>query len=153
MEAFGNKELLKRHKIGYFASSKIATLSVLPTLDWASKIAGREDVAVVSGFHSKLEKEVLDYLLRGRCGIICVLSRSLYRKIPAKFLEALHQNRLLFLTEITSPKVSMTSRDAAHKRNLLVAKLSDELVFSSVTPESSLAPIPYLFPTYPTTCF
>lgn len=41
MEALGNTSLLDRKKIGYFASSKIASLSVLPTLDWAEEVAFR----------------------------------------------------------------------------------------------------------------
>ena len=56
MESIGNNSLFGRRKIGFLAGSKIAPLSVLPTLDWASEIATREDVAVVSGFHSQLER-------------------------------------------------------------------------------------------------
>ncbi|MGM9804480.1 MAG: hypothetical protein ACI308_09925, partial [Muribaculaceae bacterium] len=64
----GNIEFLKKGKVGFLASRKIATLSVLPTLDWATEISQREDIAVVSGFHSQMEKEVLKILLRDRCG-------------------------------------------------------------------------------------
>lgn len=138
MQTLGNTELTNRHKVGYFASSKIATLSVLPTLDWAAEIARREDVAVVSGFHSKMEREVLDFLLRGRCGIICVLARSIYRQIPAKYREAYDQNRVLFITEVENPNIVMVSKNQAAKRNQLVASLADELVVSSLTPDSSL---------------
>lgn len=67
METLGNTSLLDRKKIGFFASGTIAALSVLPTLDWATEVARREDVAIVSGFHSKMEREVLDFLLRGKC--------------------------------------------------------------------------------------
>ena len=141
METLGNTELMKLHKIGYFASSKIATLSVLPTLDWAAEIAKREDVAIVSGFHSKMEREVLDYLLRGRCSIICVLARSIYRRVPAKFKEAFNQNRILFISEEKNEDVTMTGKHSAIKRNKLVASLADEIVVSSLTPESSLFPI------------
>ena len=56
MKTLGNTSLLERKKIGYFASGTIASLSVLPTLDWATEIAKREDVAIVSGFHSKMPK-------------------------------------------------------------------------------------------------
>ena len=141
METLGNTELMKLHKVGYFASSKITALSVLPTLDWAAEIAKREDVAIVSGFHSKMEREVLDYLLRGRCGIICVLARSIYRKVPAKFKEPYKQNRVLFITEEKNPDVIMTGKYSARKRNQLVDSLADRLVFSSLTPNSSLASI------------
>lgn len=141
MKTLGNTGLLKLHKVGYFASSKIATLSVLPTLDWVAEIARREDIAVVSGFHSKMEREVLDYLLRGRCGIICVLARSIYHKIPTKFIEAFDNYRILFISDEKSDNVIMTGKHSALKRNKLVASLSDEIVVSSLTPESSLYPI------------
>ena len=141
MRTLGNTQLLDLHKVGYFASSKIATLSVLPTLDWVEDIAKREDIAVVCGFHSKMEREALDYLLRGRCGIICVLARSIYQQIPAIYHEAYDQNRVLFITEVENPNIKMVNKEMATKRNQLIASLDDELVFSSLTPNSSLFPI------------
>ena len=138
MQTLGNTDLMKLHKVGYFASSKIATLSVLPTLDWAAEITKREDIVVVCGFHSKMEREVLDYLLRGRCGIICVLARSIYQQIPTKYREAYNQNRVLFITEVERQNIIMISKDRATKRNHLVASLANEIVVSSLTDESSL---------------
>lgn len=137
METLGNTSLLDRKKIGYFASSKIATLSVLPTLDWATEVAQHEDVAIVSGFHSKMEREVLDFLLRGKCGIVCVLARSIYKKIPEKFREAYNSGRVLFIAPFKT-SATRTSRHLCQQRNEYVATISDELVFSSLTPRSSL---------------
>lgn len=137
METLGNTSLLDRRKIGYFASGTIASLSVLPTLDWAAGVARREDVAIVSGFHSKMEREVLDFLLRGKCGIICVLARSIYKKIPDKFREAYNSGRVLFIAPFKTSS-TMTSRHLCQQRNEYVATISDELVFSSLTPDSSL---------------
>lgn len=137
METLGNTSLLDRKKIGYFASSKIASLSVLPTLDWAAEVALREDVAVVSGFQSKMEQEVLEFLLRGKCGIVCVLARSIYRQIPARYREAYEAGRILFISN-ERESVRRTARDSAARRNAYIASICDELVFSSVTPESSL---------------
>lgn len=137
METLGNISLLDRKKIGYFASSKIATLSVLPTLDWAAEMASCEDVAIVSGFHSKMEREVLDFLLRGKCGIVCVLAQSIYKKIPDKFLEAYNAGRILFIAPFKT-STTRTSRHLCQQRNEYVASISDELVFSSLTPDSSL---------------
>lgn len=144
METLGNSSLLDGKKIGYFASSKIATLSVLPTLDWATEIAKRETIAVVSGFHSKMEREVLDILLRGRCGIICVLARPIYKIIPGKYRNAYAQDRVLFISHNTT-KSTMTSRYLCQKRNEYIASISDELVFSSLSPESSLYPLSLRF--------
>ena len=140
METLGNTSLLDRKNIGYFASSKIATLSVLPTLDWATEVAQHEDVAIVSGFHSKMEREVLDFLLRGKCGIVCVLARSIYKKIPEKFREAYNSGRVLFIAPFKT-SATRTSRHLCQQRNEYVASISDELVFSSLTPDSSLYPL------------
>ena len=140
METLGNTSLLDRKKIGYFASSKIASLSVLPTLDWAAEVARLEDVAIVSGFHSKMEREVLDFLLRGKCGIICVLARSIYKKIPEKYREAYNAGRVLFIAPFKT-SATMTSRHLCQQRNEYVASISDELIFSSLTPDSSLYPL------------
>ena len=96
--AIGNIDLLQKRKIGFLASRQIATLSVLPTLDWATAISQREEVAVVSGFHSRMEREVLKILLRGKCGIIVVLARGMYHQVPQIYEEALQQNRLLLLS-------------------------------------------------------
>ncbi|MDE6553539.1 MAG: hypothetical protein K2K98_11390 [Muribaculaceae bacterium] len=137
METLGDISLLDRKKIGYFASNKIASLSVLPTLDWATEVAKRDDVAIVSGFQSKMEREVLDILLRGRCGIICVLARPIYKVIPDKYHNAYAQDRILFISHNTA-KSTMTSRHLCKKRNEYIASISDELVFSFLTPESSL---------------
>lgn len=137
METLGNTSLLDRRNIGYFASGTIASLSVLPTLEWATEIARREDVAIVSGFHSKLEREVLDFLLRGKCGIVCVIARSIYKKIPEKYREAYDAGRVLFIAPFKT-SATMTSRHICQQRNEYVASISDELVFSSLTPDSSL---------------
>lgn len=140
METLGDASLLVRKKIGYFASGTIASQSVLPTLDWAAEVAKRDDVAVVSGFHSKMEREVLDFLLKGRCSIICVLARSIYKKVPSRFREAYDAGRVLFISPCKTSAI-MTSRHLCQQRNEYVASISDELVFSSLTPESSLYPL------------
>ena len=126
MEQMGNLNLLSKNKIGFLASRKISTLSVLPTLDWAMEISQREDIAVVSGFHSQMEKEVLKILLRGRCGIIVVLARGIYHKVPKLYEEALQQNRLLILS-YEKDNVIRVSEQTAHKRNEYVKSLSDEV--------------------------
>lgn len=122
----GNTELLQKRKIGFLASRKIATLSVLPTLDWATEISQREEMAVVSGFHSQMEKEVLKILLRGKCGIIVILARGMYRQVPKCYEKALQQNRLLILS-YEKDNVTRISEQTAHKRNKQVISLSDEM--------------------------
>ena len=133
----GNQKLLKRHKVSFFASSKTSSSSVMPTLDWATEIAKREDVAVCSGFQSPLEKEILPYLLKGKCGIIIGLNRGIYKKIPQKFLEAYNSGRILFIS-LENDNIIMPSKANAEKRNNYLASIADEIVFASLNSESSL---------------
>lgn len=140
MYKIGNENLYKSHLIGFLAGSKIVSRSVLPTLDWANEVAKRNDIAIVSGFHSKMEREVLGFLLKGKCGIICVLARSIYKKVPPKFLEAFNDGRVLFISPFQTTAIR-ASRHLCQQRNEYVASISDELVFSSLTPESSLYPL------------
>lgn len=122
----GNQALLQKRKVGFLASRKIFTLSVLPTLDWAMQVSKQTDVAVVSGFHSKLEKDVLNILLQGKCGIIVVLARGMYRQIPKQYEEAMQQQRILFISN-EKDTVTRVSEVSAHKRNDYVMDLADEM--------------------------
>lgn len=122
----GNEELLNWWKIGFLASRKISSSAILPTLDWAVEISKRADVVVVSGFHSRLEKDVLKFLLQGKCGIIIVLARGMYRKLPKIYDVAMKENRLLIIS-LEKETVIRVSERTAHKRNKYVEKLADEL--------------------------
>ena len=123
----GNKELLKQKKVGFLASRNISSLSILPTLDWATEVSKREDNAIVSGFHSKMERNVLEILLKGQCGIIIVLARGMYRKLPKQYEEAMSQNRLLIISN-EKDNVKRVSEQTAHKRNEYVREIADEMM-------------------------
>jgi predicted Rossmann fold nucleotide-binding protein DprA/Smf involved in DNA uptake len=123
----GNTELLKQNKVGFLASRKISSLSILPTLDWATEISKREEIAVVSGFHSKMERNVLEILLKGQCGIIIVLARGMYRKLPIQYEEAMSQKRLLIISN-EKDNVKRVSEQTAHKRNEFVREIADEMM-------------------------
>ena len=122
----GNEELLNSWKIGFLASRKISSSAILPTLDWAVEISKQSDVAVVSGFHSRLEKDVLKFLLQGKCGIIIVLARSMYRKLPKIYDTVMKENRLLIIS-LEKETITRVSERTAHKRNKYVENLADEL--------------------------
>lgn len=122
----GNKELLNMQKVGFLASRKISTLSVLPALDWAMQVSKQRDIAIVSGFHSLMECNVLKLLLQGQCGIIIVLARGMYRKLPKQYEEAMNQNRLLIIS-YEKETITRVSEESAHNRNERVRELADEM--------------------------
>lgn len=136
----GNMDLLNMTKVGFLASRHTAPASVLPTLDWATEIRHREDVTVISGFQSPLERHVLDILLQGRCGIICVLNRGMYKRLPGSLGTLFSQNRLLFVSLIKST-ITRPSMGNALKRNHYIVDIADRVVFASVSPSSSLYPL------------
>ena len=122
----GNKELLKMRKVGFLASRKISTLSILPTLDWAMNVSKQKGIAVISGFHSRVERDVLKILLQGECGIIVVLARGMYRKLPKQYEVAMLQNRLLIISH-EKESVTRVSEATAHKRNVYVKEIADKM--------------------------
>ena len=136
----GNCDLLKKSIIGFFSSRTTAPLSVIPTLDLAHEVARKSDAAVMSGFQSPMEREVLDILLGGKCGIIVALNRSIYRKVPSRYADAFANDRLLFVSLIPGDVV-MPSTAQATQRNKYIAETATSLVFSSVTESSSLYPL------------
>lgn len=130
----GNANLLQAHKVAFLAPSHISTLSVLPTLEWASTMSRKEDVAVISGFSSRMEQEVLDILLRGKCGIIIMLGRMLYKQVPEAWQEPLARNSLLVISTNGQPR---QSRLAAKERNEQVVQLADEAFMPCIPPKDS----------------
>lgn len=122
----GNKQLLNLHKIGFIALRHASTLDIIPTLDWAAEISRQKDIAVVSGFQSPLEKDVLKFLLQGQCPIIIVLARGMYRKLPEHLNVAMNQNRLLIIS-LEKPSVKRVSETTAHKRNEYIRDMAETL--------------------------
>ena len=123
---FGNKQLLNLHKIGFIASRHTSSLDIIPTLAWASEMSRQKDIAVVSGFQSPLEKDVLKFLLRGVCPIIIVLARGMYRKLPEPLQSPMDQQRILVISN-EPDTITRVSEITAHKRNEYVKSISGEM--------------------------
>ncbi len=130
----GNQELLKLQKTAFLASSNIASETVLRVYDWATEMRCRGE-CVISGFNSKLEQDVLHFLLKGSQPIILVLARRMYKVIPEELQEALNQNRLLI---VSVSNAARQSKDTAMIRNRWVCETADKIVFIGVTEQSSL---------------
>ena len=131
----GNKDLLKLPKTAFLASNTISSEIVLRCYDWATEMR-REGRCVVSGFSSKLEKDVLHFLLKGQQPIIMVLARQMYKVVPVDLKEALEQNRLLIIS--TSNAVRQ-SRATAMERNRYVCNEANTIVMAGLAHSSSLS--------------
>ena len=140
VEYLGNQELLQLKKAAFLASSTISSETVLQVYDWATEMRNRGE-CVVSGFSSKLEQDVLHFLLKGSQPIIIVLARKMYKVIPDELKEPLAQNRLLNRLLIISVSTAIRqSKMTAMTRNRYVCEMADRILFVGVTEQSSLYP-------------
>ena len=132
MEYLGNKELMNLPKTAFLASSTIPPDMVLKCYDWAT---GKHEGCVVSGFSSKLEQDVLHFLLKAKTPVIMVLARRMYREIPEELKVPLEQGRLLIISTTAAVRQSRTT---ALARNRYICELADQIMMVGVTDGSSL---------------
>lgn len=136
IQYIGNIELLKQPKTAFLSSRNISPQSVMACYDWATqqRSAGR---CVISGFHSKIEKDVLHFLLKGKQPIILVLGRSLYKQLPEELIKPLEENRLLIVS-VVSQRTNRQSIETALLRNKYIVENANEVVFGSLDPNGML---------------
>ena len=133
----GNQQLLSYIKIGFLASSHIDVSDVMACYEWAAR-KPEPGCCVMSGFSSKMERDVLHFLLRAHTPVIWVLARRPYNELPQDLQLALDENRLLIISTSEAPRQTKTS---AFKRNEYIAETADKLLFTGVNETSSLYPL------------
>ena len=136
LTALGNLDLLALSKTALFCSAHCPGKVILATYDQAAKWrdAGR---CVISGFHSPVEKECLQILLRGSQPIIICPARTLPQRVPPDWKKPLAAGRLLVLSAFAATANRITA-DLASRRNEFVAALADEVFIAHATPGGQL---------------
>ena len=131
LAALGNLDLLALPKTALFSSARCPGKVILATYDQAAKWrdAGR---CVISGFHSPVEKECLQILLRGTQPVIICPARALPQRVPSDWKKPLTADRLLILSAFTATANRITAALAA-RRNEFVAALADEVFIAHAT--------------------
>ena len=125
-EYIGNKELLNLRKTVFLCSRKISASAVLKCYDWA--IDQRESGnCVISGFHSKIEKDVFHYLAKGSQPIILALPRGLKKRWEPELKSLLETDRFLIITPFDN-SVTRITEETSKVRNELMVELADEIV-------------------------
>lgn len=78
----GNLDILDTHLLGIFCSIRCPGNIILNTYD-CMRILRDAGIAIVSGFHSPIEKDCLDILLKGTQPIVACPARGIVRmRIP-----------------------------------------------------------------------
>ena len=122
----------------FLCSKEAPGATILKAFDQAAawRDTGR---CVISGFHSPLERECLDILLRGKQPIIKAAARAIRTaKLPAAQRRALDDGRLTIVSPFSAGE-TRTTKDSAFSRNLFIAAMADDVVFAYVSPGGSLS--------------
>lgn len=130
----GNLDLLKRPKTAFLCSSKTTSRDILKSFDWATSVP--KDSSIISGFQTKLEKNVLQLLLKRHIPVIIVLARKMYKELPAEIQSAINNDEVLVLSLSYLPR---NSKQSALTRNKYIIRIADNIVFGALDPTSSLA--------------
>jgi predicted Rossmann fold nucleotide-binding protein DprA/Smf involved in DNA uptake len=138
-DTIGNKELLKLKKSAFLCSRKISASAVLKCYDWA--IEQRENGhCVISGFHSKIEKDVFHYLSKGSQPIILALPRGLKKRWEPEIKSLLETDKFLIITPFEK-SVTRITEETSKVRNELMVGLADEVVAGYKSKRSKLSQI------------
>lgn len=132
----GNIDILKCNKTAFLCSQSVSASTILKVYDWAVEQKNK-GVCLISGFHSKIEQDVYDILLKGAQPLIMVLARSLKKKYDDKTESALNNNRLLILTPFDET-VTRVTRETAAVRNSFAADMADEVFIAYARQEGSI---------------
>jgi predicted Rossmann fold nucleotide-binding protein DprA/Smf involved in DNA uptake len=131
--SLGNLALLDHQLFGWICSARCPGEVILKTYDLARALRDIE-VAVIGGFHSPMEKESLDFLLRGTQPVIVCPARSLDgMRVPVVWRKPLEEGRLLLLSPFQSTQRRKTA-DLAQERNRLVLRLADLIFVAHAAP-------------------
>ena len=128
----GRTDLISISKTALFCSKSCPGDAILKAMDQAQKWRG-QGRCIISGFHSPIEKECLQILLRGRQPIIICPARSIGNmRIPKFWRMAIEEGRLLVLSMFPDAERRMTAA-LAERRNQMAAALADEVFFAHIT--------------------
>ena len=132
----GNIDLWEFPKTAYLCSDRYSAGSVLKSYDWASEMK-KKGCCVISGFLSKLEKDVYAILEKGTQPIIYVLACSIYDKPHPDLKKHIDAGRLLVISTFP-PGIPRYNRERATIRNQFIVDNADEIVYAHVHPGGML---------------
>lgn len=125
--AAGNLDILKNPGIGLICSIQCPGSIIIQTFDVIRRLRD-EKMVLIGGFHSPMERECLDILLRGSQPVILCPARSLRSlQIGKEARKALTEGRLLVLS-IFGDDVRRTTSSGAILRNNFVAALAEAIL-------------------------
>ena len=133
----GRKTILDSRLTALVCSSKCPGAAILKTYDLAQRLRA-EGRTVISGFHSPMEKECMEVLLRSPNPVILCPARGFGgMRIRKEWEKPLAEGRLLILSPFPLEMKRGTAADGSF-RNRFVAALADEVLIAHAAPGSKV---------------
>lgn len=136
--AIGNLAILDLPLLGFFCTTRCPGNVILRTYDLA--LALREaNIPVIGGFHTPMEKECLEVLLRGQQPVVLCPARSIASlRMPMNWRKPCAEGRLLILSPFAAHQRRPTTA-LAEDRNYFVATLATHIFVAYAGPGSRTA--------------
>jgi len=134
----GNLALLDLKPTAFLCSTRCPGDKVLEIYAWARRQCD-EGGAVISGFHTPVEKDVLAILARRGAKIIWAPARDIPKTTPPHLQSAESGGRLLIVTPFEDGKPSRPTKSSCSIRNRFVLTFSSAQFLPYVAEGSSLA--------------
>jgi len=134
----GDRAILDRRMLGIFCSSRCPGDVILHAYDLARGLRDAE-VPVIGGFHSPMEQECLEILLRGRQPVVVCPARGIESmRIPTAWRKPIDEGRLVLLSPFPA-SYRRPTMPLAEQRNQLVADVAQVVFVVHAAPESKTA--------------
>lgn len=132
----GDPALLRLPLLALLCSVRVPPALVLPTYDLARALRDA-GVPVIGGFQAPLERDCLDYLLRGGQPVVLSPARAIAgMRLPAAWRAAAAEGRMLLVSRFEGPR--RPTRALSLARNRLVAALAARILLPHAAPGGGL---------------
>ena len=136
--ALGNLDILTMPLLGFFCATRCPGNVILRTYDLALALRDA-GIPVIGGFHTPMEKECLEVLLRGQQPVVICPARNIERlRLPLSWRKPYDAGRLLVLSPFAAHQRRPTTESAEY-RNRFVATLATHVFVAYASPGSKTA--------------
>jgi hypothetical protein len=137
ISTIGSLELLRLKLITLFCSQNVLTMQYLMRTIWLTSFVPR--TTVISGFHTSVEKDMLDILIKGKGPIVICLARGLEGvRISGRLQKRLDEGTMI-ICSIANLKNKRITSETSVERNKLVAALAVNHIFIHIESRGLLA--------------
>lgn len=134
----GNLDALAQPTTALFCSSQCPGSAILRTFDRMTAMRDRGEI-VMGGFHSPMEHDCLQILLRGHQPVVVVMARALHGMRINPALHAAYRDRRLLLLSPFGPGTRRVTAALATERNLFTAAIATKILVAHAAPASRTA--------------